>query len=723
MSDTKRKWRVSRRGFLIGLGATGATVALGVRLGLPVARLQFASFLDGASPPSSASWPPTAWFEITADNQVRLYVPKIEMGQGIHTALAQIGAEELEIEWEQLEVIQATTSRGLMGSMGTGASNSVSSLYTPLREAAATMREMMRLEAARQLGVTADSLDVAKGLFFVKDNPQQKIAYGTLTQYAQTWEVPEEAPPLKSRSSFRYIGKPIQRVDFTKKLIGEAIYGYDVRLPNMAYGAVARPPVLNASMKSAEVGNALTKQGVITAVIDNNFAGVVAESRQQAYAGVRDMSIEWKEGDRWQQADLESMVTVGKGTGVVIQKEGDAEANLKSNQIISAEYRTPFAAHAHLEPQAALVDVKPNQVQAWVATQSPIAVRREIAEVLGRDEESVEVIPTYLGGGFGRRLNVKVATEAARLSAAAGRPVHVGWNRTEEFRYGYFRPPTHHVLRASLDNNGRIHALDHEQASGDVAFAQFPSSVAAIMGADFGAWRGAMIQYGIPHRRTVAWRTKLPIATSWWRGLGLLANTFAVESFLDEIAHTANLDPLALRLTHLPEGELGERYKNVLERVAELSGWGTALPEGRAQGIACSVDVKTVVAQVAEVSIENGHIHVHKVDCVMDPGLVINPDGAIAQTQGSIIMGLSSTFFEEITIKNGMVEAANFDRYPLLTIKETPEMQVSLLESGEEPFGVGEPPIGPIAAAVANAVFALTGQRLRRLPLLRDELI
>ncbi|MEM7119492.1 MAG: molybdopterin cofactor-binding domain-containing protein [Chloroflexota bacterium] len=712
-----KKWRMTRRGFLIGLGATSGVVALGVTLGVPAGRLFIAQTIGSGAPRRGEDASPTAWFEINADNRLTLYIPKAEMGQGIHTALAQIAAEELEVDWQQLDVRQASTSRGVGNSL-TGGSNSVSSLYHPLREAAATMREMLRAEAAAQLGVAAAGLVVDNGRFYPTNQPENSLTYGEIVQ-ARTgeWDVPEEPPALKPSSEFRYIGQSLPRVDFLTKLTGQAIYGLDARLPNMLYGAVARPRTINGRLRTAKAGDALGKSGVVTVITEDGFAAVAAESRAESRAGVRAMALEWEEDDQLQQADLDAMVTVGEGKATVIQKEGDTQRAMENGRSIIAEYRTPFAAHAHLEPQAALVDVQPDKVRAWVSTQDASIERRSIAEALGRDEAEVEVQATYLGGGFGRKLNVQAAVEAARLSAAAGRPVHVGWTRTEEFRHGYLRPPTHSLLKATLDENGRLQAIEHQQASSDVAFAMLPRIAATIMGADFGAWRGSLIRYNIPNRRTVAWHISTPVPTGWWRSLGLLANTFAVESFMDEIAHAANVDPLALRLQNLPEGELGQRYRRVLEAVAERSGWETPAPPNRARGIACSVDVNTVVAQVAEVSVENGRIRVHKVTCAMDPGLVINPDGATAQAQGSIMMGLSSTFHEAIEVKNGMITAANFDKYPLLTMADAPEIDMILLESGDEPFGVGEPPLGPIAAAVANATFALTGQRLRSLPL------
>ena len=714
-----KKWRVSRRGFLIGLGATVAAVAVGVPIGLPRARLAIANLVAEGSSFGSIEAPPTSWFEVTADNRIRFFVPKVEMGQGVHTSLAQIAAEELEIEWAQLEVVPASTAQGINDSMGTAGSTSVSSTFTPIREAAATLRELLRREAAAQLGVPAASLSAAAGVFTANNDPTTSITYGEIVSNADvaSWEVPEEVPALKPVSDFRYVGQSVPRVDFASKLTGQAQYGYDMRLPNMLYGAVARPHTIEGKLKSAAPGEAPNRPGVVAVVAEADFAGVAAESRLQAYAGVGNLELEWEDGRLWQQADIDEIVTVGNGTRVVAQKDGEVDDWLDGT-VFTAEFRTPLAAHAHLEPQAALVDVQADKVTAWVSTQAALGVRSDLASTLGLDEEQIEVIPTYLGGGFGRKSNVEAAREAAILSKAAGRPVHVGWNRTEDMRHGFFRPPTHHVIKGRLDGNGRIQALQHEVASGDVLFSFFPGAAAAVVGADFGAYRGARLEYdGIPNRQMVSYRTPLPVRTGPWRGLGLLANTFAIESFLDELAQAANIDPLQFRLNHLTDSSLSRRFRTALETVAEMANWGGRLPEGHALGLALCLDAQTVVAQIADVSVDNGQIRVHHVYCTMDPGLVINPDGAIAQAQGSIVMGLSSTFLEEITVKDGAIEAGNFDRYPLLTLKETPDIHVRLLESGEAPFGVGEPPIGPIAAAVGNAVFALTGQRFTRLPM------
>ena len=405
----------------------------------------------------------------------------------------------------------------------------------------------------------------------------------------------------------------------------------------------------------------------------------------------------------------------------MIQEIGDATRALGEETTLSAEYRTPFAVHAHLEAQAALADVQPDLVRVWSSTQAQGLVRSQVAEALGVAEEIVVVQPTLLGGGFGRKAGHEAAVEAALLSRAAGCPVHVGWTREEDMRYGYFRPATHHILSGRLDESGQLVALEHRQASGDVAFGFLPKALELVMGADFGAYRGTLARYAIPNRRTVAWRAQLPVRTGWWRGLGLLANIFAVESFIDEMAHAAGADPLAFRLLHLDAEDPGQRrMKAVLEAATEMADWEASTAPGRARGLAATLDVDTAVAMVAEISLDNasGKIRVHKVSAAVDPGLVINPDGAHAQIEGNVMWGVGSALIEELTIKDGQVVPANFDRYPLLTMNEAPNVEVRLLEAGDgKPRGLGEPPIGPVAAAILNAFFALTGVRMRQLPL------
>jgi len=717
---SNRRWRISRRGFLIGAGVTGVGLALGVTFGMPALHLRMAEMADsGGAPGGDFTSDPWAWFEVLEDSRIRLYVSKVEMGQGVHTAIAQIAAEELGIAWADLDVAQASTSIGPADAFGTAGSTSVSSLYTPVRQVAATLHAMLRTEAARALGQPTEKIAIVERGFAVTSDATKRIDFYPLVANKQDWEVPETAPPLKAFTQFQVIGQSLPRVDIPAKVTGQAIYGYDMRVEGMKYGAVARPPTIEAKLTTAQPGTAKTMPGVHTVVTADDFAGVVADSRAQARAALAELEMNWEEGKLWQQAELDQAVTVGESGGITIQREGNAPQMLQQKSSLRAEYRSPFAVQTPLEAQAALADVHPDGARIWASTQMQGRTRDIVAEAIGMDAEKVEIIPTYLGGGFGRKAGFEVAVEAARLSKAAGVPVHVGWDRTEELRYGYFRPPTHHVLAATLDDSGKIAALEHQQASGDVAFGFLPGFLALVMGADFGATRGARITYAIPNLHTVAHRIQLPVRTGWWRGLGLLANTFAIESFMDELAHSAGVDPLTFRLNHLGDDQRGQRLRAVVEAVTTKAGWDSAPPAGRARGLACCVDADTTVAQVAEVSFDAAthRIRVHQITVAMDCGLIINPDGAAAQIEGNIMWGVGSTFIEEMQVKDGQIALNNFDSYPLLTMRDAPHVEVVLLEAGDgKPRGVGEPPIGPVAAAIGNAFFALTGTRLRQIP-------
>jgi isoquinoline 1-oxidoreductase beta subunit len=701
--EEKRRWRLSRRQFLIGAGLAGGGLALGVLFGVPAVRLRIAESMDeGGGDFFTQSNDPLAWFEVSPDNKVTLYVPKVELG----------------VPWEGLAVAQGTTSIGPQDSSGTNGSTSVSSSFTPLREAAATLREMLQREAAAQSGQPVGTLAM-QGAGFTMANGEL-ITYGEIvTNKRGEWEVPEEPAPLKPVNEFETVGQSKARVDIPGKVTGEVVYGYDVKLPGMKFGAVLRPPTIEGQLKSVDTAEASQMPGVFRVVVDGDFAGVVAESRIEAWSAVDSLKAEWDEGKLWQQEELEELVTVGGPGGVTIQKEGDAGRTLSSDHVITAEYRTPLMVQTPLEAQAALADVQEDKARIWASTQAQSRVQELVADATGLKQDAIEVTPTFLGGGFGRKLG-DVAVEAARLSQGASVPVHLGWNRPEELKDGFFAPLSHHRLQATVDEKGRIQAMKHEVGSGDILFSFFPKMLAAAFGADIGVTRGARIEYDVPEVETVIWRRQLPVKTGSWRGLGFLPNVFAVESFIDELAHAAAMDPLQFRLLNLGDTERGRKLRAVLQAVAQTVNWGGPLPAGRAQGLACAYDYGTTVAAVADISVDDQtkQIRVHHIASAMDCGLVINPDGVKAQMEGNAMWGVSATLQEEVRIENGRVALNNFDTYPLLTMKEAPMVEAILVDrGGQEPTGVGEPPIGPIGPAMANAVFSLTGQRLREMPL------
>lgn len=720
------RWRTTRRRFLIGSGVLGA-LGVGAYFGVQEGRPALADAFGNASLGGGAPIKPLLWFGVTPEDGVTFHVPKAEMGQGIHSALAQIACEELELDIAQLKIAPADADHGFGRSeYFTFGSSSVSSLFTPLRHAAAGLRELLRLEAAKQLGVPVTEIVALRGACFARTAPQKALSYGQIVAArVGEWTDAEPSaaqtlPALKPAKAFNLVGRSTPRVDTRAKLTGQPVYGYDARVPGMLYGAVARAPRFGAVLQTAEAGTAQTMPGVKTVVLDvkNNFAGVVADTRTRARAALEALKLTYTDGSRINQDELEALVTAKRGAGVVIKKRGNATL---TGEITEAAYRTPLAAHAHLEPLAALVDFRADAVEAWLPTQAANLEETALKQLAG--ERRIIVHQMELGGSFGRKGAQSAALEAARLSQAAGVPVHVGWTRLEEMRHSFYRPPSHTLLRGGLTSEGKIAALEQTVASGDILFGAIKlpvldDPIKDLIGFDFGALSGIFTPYDIPNYFVRSQRIKLPVPTGAWRGLGLMPNTFALESFMDELALAANSDPLEFRLRHIPDTADGERMQRCLEDVARRSDWKTPAQSGRARGIAFSLSTDTAVAMVAEVSVQNAQITVHRVTASVDAGLIVNPANATLQARGSIVMGLSSTLIEKLTVKDGAIEQSNFDDYPILRLKQTPpQIDIHFIPDGDAPFGMGEPVIGPVAAAVTNAVFALTTQRLRELPL------
>jgi len=717
---SKEKKKISRRKFLVrgGLGTIGV-LAVGTYLMRNPIRRKIAEVVDsGEGAYIGNTDDPMIWFEITENNTVILHSPKVEMGQGTFTGLAQIAAEELGVNMTQISVTHAQSASGNLDKFATGGSNSISGLWSPLRELAATMRAMLKAEAAKKLNVAIATLKVADGIITAND---KSMSFTEIASGVTEWEVPD-TPVLKETSAFKYIGKPIPRIDLKAKVFGESLFGMDATMPNMLYGAVVRPDKIGAVFLDADVSVAESMPGVVKVIQEPDFVGVVATSRMEAENAKNAIRVNWKTDKVWQTKDIEALIKVGAGEPIVIQTEGDAEDILEeANTSITAEYTSPLGAHAQMEPNGAVASVIDGKATVMMSTQVIGFTRGEIADRLDIDEDDVNIIPTYLGGGFGRRLHTPNAMQAAVLSKAVGKPVKCFLNRKEEFQHDTFRPPTHHVLKASLDTNGNIEAIEHNVSSGDVMFGSplLPKITHTIVGADVGAWRGGMIQYrAIPNYSAVSWRVKLPFATSWWRSLGLLANTFAIESFMDELAVSAKKNPAEFRLTHIQDDTQGFRLKEVIKAAVKASGYSDDIKNGRAMGFAASTDAGTPCAQVVEVSVENNEIKVHKVTCAMDPGLVINPDQVRAQCEGAIIMGMSASMHEQMFVEDGELSPTIYGPYEMALMRHAPkEIDVVLVQNSDKPGAVGEPPIGPIGAAVANAVFRLTGTRLRNMPL------
>lgn len=713
MSDNKK---VSRRKFLVrgGIGTIGV-IALGTYVLRNPIRRNIYEITETLVPPYSGSGTEAnLWFEITKENQIILYSPKVEMGQGLFTGLAQIAADELDVSIDQIQVTAAATDSGIVDGMSTGGSLSVASLWEPLREMAATMRELVKREAAAKMGVAANSLTTSNGTV---SGGGKTMSYAEAVADVTEWVLPE-TPELRPVKSYKLVGKPVKRVDLMPKIMGDPIFGMDAEMDGMLHACIIRPEHIGATFKSADTSEAEKMPGVVKVVQMDDWVGIIAETFPQALAAKRKVNVEWEIPKTWTEAGIREMLQVGKGSKMITQKLG-AALDPDAEDVVSLSFTSPIGAHAQIEPNGAVANVKDGKATIIISTQVIGGTQKQVAKALDMAEENVNIIPTYLGGGFGRRLDTRHAIEAAQLSQAVGKPIKYFFTRKEEFQHDTFRPPTHHIMRGKLDKNGLLEGLEHHYASGDVAINSplFPAAMHKVLGTDIGAMRGGNIQYdSVPNHRAVQWHTTLPFATSWWRSLGLLANTFAIESFVDEMAIKAGKDPVEFRIARISDEGNGKRLKAVIQKAGEF--YTDRVVDGRAYGLAASIDAGSPCAQVVEVSIEDGEIKVHKVTCVFDCGIAVNPDQVKAQCEGSIIMGISAAMHEKMTIKDGQLHPKIYGPYQMALMRHAPkEIDVILIEGADQPLPVGEPPMGPIGAAVGNAIRRLTGKRLTDLPM------
>jgi len=713
MSSNKK---VSRRKFLVrgGLGAIGL-VALGTFVFRNPMRRKAYELAETIVPPySGTGTEANLLFEITKDNQIILYSPKVEMGQGAFTGIAQIAADELDVDMEQIQVIAAATATGIVDGLSTGGSLTIASLWQPLREMAATMREMVKGEAAKKMGVEAPSLTTSNGMV---SGSGKKMTYAEAVADVTEWNLPE-TPELRPTKEYNFVGKPVKRIDLMPKIIGDPIFGMDAEMPGMLHACIIRKEHIGATLKSVDASQAEQMPGVAKVMKMNDWVGIVAASFPEALAAKNKVIAEWDIPKKWTEAEIRDLLQVGKGSRMVTQKSGKA-LDPEAEGVVSMEFTSPPGAHAQIEPNGAVADFKDGKATIIMSTQVIGLTQGQVAEALDISEENVNIIPTYLGGGFGRRLDTRHAIEAAQLSQAVGKPVKYFFTRKEEFQHDQFRPPTHHIMRGKLNADGLLEGLEHHYASGDVIINAplFPDAVSKVLGTDLGAMRGANIQYDkVPRHRAVQWHTTLPFATSNWRSLGLLANTFAIEGFVDEMAIKAGKDPVTFRLAHISDEGNGKRLKAVIQKAGEF--YKDGVSNGRAMGFAASIDAGSPCAQVVEASIENNEIKVHKATCVFDCGIAVNPDQVKAQCEGSIIMGISAAMYEKMIIKDGQLYPTIYGPYQMALMRHAPkEIDVILIEGADRPLPVGEPPLGPIGAAVGNAVRRLTGERLTDLPM------
>ncbi len=705
---------VSRREFVSVLTAAGGSLLLGYRVG------------EGQRVASVASAPgfaPNAFIRIAPDGSITLFMPQAEMGQGTHTSMSMLLAEELEVTPEQVRLEHAPPddklyANPLFGEQITGASSSIRMFYEPLRRAGATARAMLIAAAAASWNVDAASCRAREGV--VTHTPTGRtLSYGALAAKAATVPVPDKIT-LKDPKDFTLIGTPAKRPDTPSKVNGTAQYGIDVRLPGMLIATVAASPVLGGKVAGLDDEKAKAVPGVRQIVQLDDAVAVVADHMWAAKQGSAALEIRWEDGPnaKVSTADVvEGLAKASETAGVTARKDGDpASALAGAAKEVEAVYESPFLAHATMEPMNCTVHVRRDGCEVWTGSQVLSRARAAAAKVTGLPLEKVVVHNHFLGGGFGRRLEVDYVTQAVRIAKQVDAPVKVVWTREEDVQHDVYRPYYYDRFAAGLDAHGKPVAWSHRIVGPSIMARFLPPGFKD--GIDIDAVDGAVqLLYDIPAIQIEYVRHEEPVLnTGFWRGVGVTHNNFVVESFIDELAAVSKQDPVAFRRALLRKSP---RALTVLELAAKEAGWGKPVPRGRGRGVALLFSSwGTYLAQVAEVEVTgSSDVRVRRIVCAVDCGQVVNPDIVKAQIESGVVYGISGALWGEVTLNNGRVEQSNFNNYRVLRMNETPPIDVRLVRNSEAPGGIGEPGTSVTAAALANAVYAATGKRLRKLPL------
>lgn len=714
----------SRRKFLADSTALVGGLVIGFYLPMKSGRAYAA---EEAHP--KPVFPPNAFIRIAADDTITIIVNKSEMGQGVYTSLPMLIAEELEADWSRIKIesapVAAVYNHTGFGMQMTGGSSSIPSSWEQLRRVGATARVLLIRAAAKQWGVPESECHAFSSQV-IHTASGKALNYGSLTEAASKLALPENVE-LKSPVDFTIIGKPVKRLDTPAKINGSAQFGLDVYIPDMLTVLIARSPVFGGKVKSFDDTEARKIQGVQGIFQVPTGVAVAATDLYQAKTARELLMIEWNEGPgaaistRKMRSEYSKLA---KMPGAIARKEGDTAKGFKqAHKSITAEYEVPYLAHAAMEPLNVVVDLKADHCTIWTGTQMQTMDRAMAAKVAGLNPEQVEIHTTYLGGGFGRRANPRsdFVTEAVQVAKVIGKPVKIVWTREDDTRGGYYRPMWADHIQAAIGKDGKPLAWKHtivgQSIVADTAFAGFLIK----NGVDATSVEGAStLPYTIPNLQVDLHSTKNEVPVQWWRSVGHSHTAFVVETMIDELAHLAGKDPVAYRLSILPANS---RYRGVLELAAEKADWGKKkLPAHHAYGVAVHQSFESYVAEIAEVSIENGKIRVHRVIAAVDCGIVVNPDGVQQQIESAIVYGLSAALHGAITLEKGRVMQSNFHDYAPLRFSEMPQVEVHIVKSNEHPTGIGEPGTPPIAPAVANAIFKLTGKRLRRLPFSKETL-
>ena len=716
---------ISRRTFLKGsLAAGGLTIAVSVNdFGF--------NLLNASNKKDLAAFSPNVWLQITSDNLVTITIGNSEMGQGVHTAQAMIVADELEADWKQVRVKQGEALDGfkspILKSQITVGSGSVRGFYEPLRKAGATGRAMLLKTAAETWKVPESECRAVMGVV-VHEQTKRQLTYGQLCEKAAKLELPKD-PPLKTEAEFRYMGKPMARVDIPAKVSGRAIFGLDVDMKDLHFAVIARPPAFGAKLLSLDAKGAEQVPGVVKVLQIPQGVAVCATSTEAALKGRAALKVEWDNGthpDMDNQSIEKTMMADLDRPGAKVQDTGDIKKALgEAAKKVEATYFVPFVAHATMEPMNCTAQVTADRCDVWAPNQAQTASQAMAAKASGLPPEKVFIHTTYLGCGLGRRARPDFVVEAVSVSKGLGKPVKLMWTREEDIRYDAFRSAMTHRITGALDDQGRLTGWNHKTASVSILKSINPAAIKD--GVDsyclWGLWDlpdsphwNNRIQYEIPNLYIEFNITDLPIIVAPWRSVQNACNAFPIECFIDELAQSVGKDPLEFRLQNLRNNK---RATRVLETVAAKAGWGKPPAKGIGRGIAQHACFGSYVAQVVDLSVDakTGKIKVHRVVAAVDCGPVINPDPLVAQIEGGVTMALSTALMEEVRFAKGGVASANFDDYRLIRMSEVPEIEVHMIKSTDKIGGIGEPGVPPLAPAVANAFFNATGVRIRRIPL------
>jgi isoquinoline 1-oxidoreductase beta subunit len=695
---------VTRRDFLKVSAVAGGGLLMGFRLG-------------EAAQQGAAPFKPNAWVTIASDGAITLTCHRNEMGQDVHTSLSMLLAEELGVDPRRVRVVQAPANAAIYGNamLGgaqiTGGSTSVRDAWMPLRQAGAATRMMLVSAAATQWKVAADDCRAENG-FVICGN--RRASYGSLATAAASQPVPKDLR-LKDAAQFAVIGKEVPRLDGRDKARGRTVYGIDVKQPGMLYAAMVPCPVIGGKVVSYDDTAVRRRPGVRAVVNLGEGIAVVANHYWTARSAVDAISVQWDEGPgaALDTAAIFAALDRAKGRpGFVAKQAGDVNAALAQGAS-DAEYRCQMLSHATLEPQNCTARVGATGVDVWASVQFPQGAQGAAAQVAGVAPERVRVHPQFLGGGFGRRLENDFVMQAVTIAKAVpGTPVQLIWTRPQDVQNDFYRPPSVHVMRGAVAN-GRIMALSSTLVSPSVTARAFPPFVQN--GNDPFMTEGLVnLTYDIPNIELRTVIEEVGVRVGYWRSVSHALNAFAIESFVDELAHNARQDPLAFRLAML---EKLPRQRVVLERAARAAGYTPTPPTGRAFGIASMECYETHVAVVCTVSGSSDRVRLERIDVCADCGIAVHPDQAIAQLEGGVVTGLIQALRSKITLKNGRIEQSNFHDFQLPRMNHVPPVHVELVQPGGKPAGIGEVGVPLVAPAVANAVFALTGKRIRSTPL------